>query len=54
MASVTGLPGGRVRVLLEEVRPMEGMPPLAEETKAQVRKALDRKIGPEFSGGRKG
>ena len=54
VASVTGLPGGRVRVLLEEVRPMEGMPPLAEETKAQVRKALDRKIGPEFSGGRKG
>ena len=54
VASVTGLPGGRVRVLLEEVRPMEGMPQLAEETKAQVRKALDRKIGPEFSGGRKG
>ena len=52
--SVTGLPGGRVRVLLENVRPLKDVPPLPEGTKELVVKALERKVDVGLSGGRKG
>lgn len=54
IASVTGLPGGRVRVLLENVRPVKDMPSLSGRTEEQIRKALHRKAEPVPSGIRKG
>ncbi len=54
VASVAGLPGGRVRVLLENVRPLKHVPPLPEAVDKQVRKALACKADIGLSGGRKG
>ena len=54
VASMTGLPGGRVRLLLENVSPLENIPPLPESVEAGVRKALARTVTPDISGGRKG
>lgn len=54
VSSVTGLPGGRVRVLLEEVSPLRELPPLPTEKGEAVRKALARRVLPDISGGRKG
>ena len=52
--SVTGLPGGRVRVLLEQVRPLKELPSMPDDAAGQVRKALARKAETGLSGGRKG
>ncbi len=52
--AVTGLPGGRARVLLKELRPVTNVPELPEEVDAQVRKALKRTPPSGLSGGRKG
>ena len=52
--SVTGLPGGRVRVLLENVRPLKDVSSLPAGVEKAVRKALDRKVDTGLSGGRKG
>lgn len=54
VASVTGLPGGRVRLLLEHLRPLQDMPSLPDDVEAGVRRALARTVTSDFSGGRKG
>ena len=54
IAAVTGLPGGRVRVLLEQVRPMKSMPSLSRTVEMQVKKALGRPPEPVPAGMRKG
>ena len=43
VASVSGLPGGRARVLLEELRPLKVLPPLPEKQAEAVQRALGRK-----------
>lgn len=52
--SVTGLAGGRVRILLENMRPLKDVPSLPEGTKELVVKALERRVDVGLSGGRKG
>ena len=44
VASVTGLPGGRVRVLMEGLRPWKSLPPMSGETENAVRQALERRV----------
>ena len=50
--SVTGLPGGRVRVLLEGLRPVKELPSLPEAAEKAMRKALDRKVAIAAPGGK--
>lgn len=53
VASATGLPGGRVRVLLEELHPLPGLPEVSDETAEAVRKALSRRPPASIPGSRK-
>ena len=54
IASATGLPGGRMRVQLEELRPLAEFPAVPAERAAAIRSALERKTAASASGtGRK-
>ena len=52
VASVTGLPGGRVRVLLEGLHPVKELPALPEAAEKAMRKALERKVAMPAPGGK--
>ena len=54
IVSVTGLPGERLRVILENVHPVDIPRHLSSDLTAKIRKNLDRAIPEELSGGRKG
>ena len=54
IVSVTGLPGERLRVILENVHPVDIPRHLSTELTAKIRKDLDRTVPEELSGGRKG
>ena len=54
IASVTGLPGDRLRVILENVRPVDMPRHLSPERTAAIGKELAREVPEELSGGRKG
>jgi len=53
VVSAVGLPGGRVRVLLKELRPLSEQPFLPEERAEKVNKALERAVPFFPRGGRK-
>ena len=54
VVSATGLPGGRVRVLLENLHPLKDIPPLPGPKASEVRKALARSAPYEASAAGKG
>lgn len=54
IVSVTGLPGERLRVILENVHPVDMPRHLSSDLTALIRKNLDRAVPEELSGGRKG
>lgn len=54
IVSVSGLPGERIRVILEKMHPIDMPRHLSSETAADVARALNREVPEELSGGRKG